>query len=616
MAHSDNDINQISAKHFVSRVIKFISPFKWILAFSIFLSFLFSVLSTISVSMIKPVSSIIFKVDNQTVQTAAEKSFNLERAFSNLVMSFIQSPTMPESMLKLGVMIILVFLFKNIFKYWNSIVSVKLEEGLIKSIREQVFNKLTSLSLDFFNRSRQGSLISIITNDVSIVNSTTISAFSVVLRDAAQVIIFIVVLCSISIKLTLISFSTSIISLIIIRFARTHLRKYASRMQNAMAGYTGTLSEIISGIKAVKAYNAEPVANARFALDSSRYVKSAVKNKKIVTLIPAISEVSAIFALTVVLFVGGTQVYDGVMKPDTLLLFLVTLFSIMSPIQAVLNQFVQFPRGIVAASRVFNILDMEPSVSSGTDIISNYGESIKVNDVSFKYENDLVLKNVSFDIKRGKKTAFVGSSGSGKSTMLDLIIRFYDPTNGAIEAGGKNIREYKISSYRSLFGIVTQENVLFNDTVANNIRFGDADASMEQIIEAAKLSNAYNFISKLPNGFETMLGDRGVNISGGERQRVAIARALLRNPEIIVFDEATSALDAESEKIVQEAINESLKNRTAVIVAHRLSTIINCDEILVFDKGRIAERGNHKELIAMNGLYKKLYEIQYGENAE
>jgi subfamily B ATP-binding cassette protein MsbA len=307
------------------------------------------------------------------------------------------------------------------------------------------------------------------------------------------------------------------------------------------------------------------------------------------------------------------EVIQGKMSGDDLFTFLFILFSIMSPITLLIHSVALYQRGYVASERVFKIIDQKPTIQSGKNTISKFNDSIKINNVSFGYLNEPVISNADFVIKKGKKIAFVGASGSGKSTMLDLIIRFYDPIEGEILLDNINIKDFTIESYRSMFGIVAQESMLFNDTVANNIKFGYPEATMDEIIEAAKLANAYNFIMKMPKGFDSKLGDRGILLSGGERQRISIARALVRNPQILVFDEATSSLDAESEKIVQDAINVSLKGRTAIIVAHRLSTIINCDEIFIFDNGRIVERGIHTELIKLKGIYKKLYDLQFAQ---
>ncbi|MFA7626637.1 MAG: ABC transporter ATP-binding protein [Candidatus Kapaibacterium sp.] len=612
-----SEINSQSSIKTLLRIAKFILPFKYLLLLQILLNAIFSALSTISVTLILPILEIIFGGRKEITSAASSGNplKDLSNNFFDQVYVLISSTDPIQSLLNISYLIIAVFLLKNVFKYMSAVVSTKLEEGVIKSVRDTIFDKLTGLSVDFFSRSRQGNLISIITNDVSTINATTLNSFTTFLREIIQIALFLLLLFSISIKLTLIAFSTSIISLILIRFAMKFLRRYASRMQNAMADYTSTLSETISGIRVVKAYNAEKAANQRFFSDTMKYVKSALKHKKVIELIPVFNEVFAILALCVVLFLGGSEVLDGSMEPEKLMLFLFSLFSIMSPIATVVNSLSKFQHGIVAAERVFGVLDETVTVKSGSESVPDLKSEITINDVSFAYLDKNVLDKVNFSIQNNKKIAFVGSSGSGKSTMLDLIIRFYDPQSGNISIDGRNIKDFSLNSYRSLFGIVSQENMLFNDTVANNIRYGFETASDDDIIIAARKANAYNFIIKMKDGFNTHIGDRGVTLSGGERQRIAIARALVRNPKILVFDEATSALDAESEKIVQSAINESLQDKTAIIVAHRLATIIDCDEILVFENGRIVESGNHKELLDMKGVYANLYSIQFSDSS-
>ncbi len=598
---------------YLLRILDFIKPFKWMLVLQVLLNIVFSALSTLSVTLILPIIKVIFYTEEVLVNAKSTDPISaLNAKFFKLVSGMVTGNNDKFSLLvNIGIFIIFVFIFKNIFKYLGSIVSVKLEEGIIKSIRDRLFKKIVSLPVEFFAKSKQGNLISTITNDVSTINSSTLSTFTTTLRELIQIVLYFALLITISGKLTLIAFSTSIISLLLIRTAIKYLRKYASRMQIAMADYTSTMQETISGIRVVKAYNAQDTAIDKFEGDSTKYVKSAVKLKKITELVPSVNEVFAISALSVVLVVGGTEVLDGTMKPENLMLFLFSLFSIMSPISTVINSISKFQHGFVAAQRVFTILDEKPKIISGSKKIGSFNSSIKIKNISFAYNENNVIEEVNLELKKSKKIAFVGASGSGKSTMLDLLIRFYDPIKGLIEIDDIDIKEYNVRSYRELFGMVGQENMLFNDTIANNIRYGFKSATNEDIQQAAKSANAYNFIMNTPNGFDTIIGDRGVNLSGGERQRIAIARALVRNPQILIFDEATSALDAESEKVVQEAINKSLENKTAVIVAHRLSTIMDCDQIYVFDKGKIKEFGTHIELISFDGIYKKLYYIQF-----
>lgn len=602
------------------RILGFVKPFFGLLGLSFLLNIIFSSLNALSIALIKPVFQILFGTDNKEAVASADplpENFlsGIKENFYDFILNLITvQGDMDMTILRFSILIVIVFILKNIFKYSAISVSANIEEGVIKTIRDKIFRHLTNLSVSFFSKVRQGNLISIITNDVTTVNRTTILSFTTIIREATQVFIFLFILLSISIQLTLIAFSTSIISLLLIRYASKFLRRYASRMQIAMADYTSTMQETIGGIRVVKAYNAMEVENQRFGKNSARYLNSAIKHKKIIAMIPSINEVLAIVALCVVLFIGGTWVVNNALQPDDLMLFLFTLFAIMAPIRNVINNVSRFQHGFVSAERIFTILDEKPAVKTGFKEIQEFRNNISVENVTFAYEYLPVLSDVTLEIKKNKRIAFVGPSGSGKSTMLDLLIRFYDPDKGEIKIDGTNIKELNIEQYRRLFGIVSQETILFNDTVANNIRYGESGASDEDVIEAAKQANAYEFISNMSKGFNTVIGDRGITLSGGERQRVAIARALLRDPDILVFDEATSALDAESELVVQEAIDNSLKNKTAIIVAHRLATIINCDEIIVFDKGKIVEKGTHAELLERNGIYKKLYDIQFAEN--
>jgi subfamily B ATP-binding cassette protein MsbA len=592
------------------KVFGFMKPFIPLFLYAVIINSLFSIFTTISIGLVQPIFQILFKEDTSAIQ----KSDSLvEEYFYPTINSFIKVENdFVATLINFSILIVAVFLVKNIFKYWGSIVTVKLSEGIVKSMRDKIFRKLTNLSVDFFAKSKEGSIISVVTNDVNVVNASVLSSLNVVIREVLQIIFFIFFLISISPYLTMIAFSTTIVSFFILRFAIKYLRRYASRMQTAMADYTSALQESISGIRIIKAYNAENSAIMRFVNQTTFYVKSAIKNQKIVSLIPSVNEMFAILALCVVLFEGGRLVLDTQeLSASALMQFLFTLFSVMSPVSQTFNNISNYQRGLVAAQRVFNILDQEPTVVSGNKEIKGFDKSIKIDRVDFEYEKGIkVIDAASFEIPKGKKIAFVGSSGCGKSTMLDLIIRFYDPVSGHIRIDDKDIKELKSEKYRSLFGVVAQETVLFNDTIRANICFGH-QAEEEEIIEACKVSNAWEFVSKMPEGLDTIVGDRGVMLSGGQRQRIAIARAMLRNPQILIFDEATSSLDSESEKIVQNAINQSLENRTAVIVAHRLATIIDCDEIIVFDAGQIVERGSHSDLIALDGVYKKLYDIQF-----
>ena len=597
---------------FYSQIYGFIKPYLGVIGLAMFLNFIFSSLNAFSVALIKPVFQIIFESD--TIQTAPANEFfldNLKNQIFGTISKLIISPNgIPASLINLSLLIIVTFLLKNIIKYIAVITTVKFEEGIVKTIRDRLFAKLTSLSIGYYTKNKQGNLISIIANETTALSSTTITAFSTIIRESIQVFLFAILLLSISPELTLISSVTAVVSIVIIRVARKYLRKYAQRMQTAMSNYTSTMQESFYGIRIIKAYSAEEHINNRFFSNTMHYVKSAIKHKKIITLLPAFNEVAAISALTFVLYFGGMQVINKQLTSDDLMLFLFSLFSIMAPITSVINNFSHLPRGRVAAEKIFEILNYDESIKSGNVRDITFNEKIEFKNVTFGYTDKKVLDDISFILPKGKVMAIVGASGSGKSTILDLLVRFYDPNSGEIIFDNKNIIDFDLHNYRKMFGIVSQETTLFNDTIENNIKFGREYITEEQIISATKLANAYNFISNLPDGFKTIIGDRGVQLSGGERQRIAIARALLDNPQVLLFDEATSALDNESEKIVQKAINEVMKEKTAIIVAHRLSTVVNADIIMVLKDGKIVETGNHQELLSKDGIYKKLYEMQ------
>ncbi|MEJ5286265.1 MAG: ABC transporter ATP-binding protein [Bacteroidota bacterium] len=595
------------------RSFTFVKPFLGLLIATIILNTVFSTLTATTVATIKPIFELIFNSNISIEQNTQSNNLlsNIKNEFFNFLKNLVVNPNdVKSTLINLSVFIIILFVFKNLFKYLGSIVNARLEESIIRYIRNNLFSKLMTLDLNYFNTTQAGSIISTLTNDVTIVNSTTISALTGLLREFIQVVLFLFLLLSISPFLSLIAFSSSIATIGILRISTYYLRRYANRMQGAMADFTTVLQESLSGIRIIKGYNFEEQTKSKFFDKTNKYFKSSIKFQSVISLVPSLNEIFAIIALVIVFLVGGSFVLEGKMRGDELMLFLFALFSIMSPVATIVHNISQFQRGIVSTKRVFDILDQEVKIVSNKNKEPKFEKCIEFENVSFAYNSDLVLKNVSFKVEKGKKVALVGASGSGKSTIVDLIVRFYDPIEGEIKLDGVNIKEFDIHKYRNLFGIVSQEIILFNDTIRNNILIGNPKASEEDILKACQISNSLNFIMKLPEGLDTVIGERGVMLSGGERQRIAIARALVRNPEILIFDEATSSLDSESEKVVQEAINASLKDKTAVIVAHRLSTIVNADEILVFENGKIVERGTHSQLLANKNIYHKLYTLQ------
>ena len=576
---------------------------------------MFSVLSTVTIIVIQPVLEALFNPESMNSHPLLSNNESISVAikqwFFTTVLDIVQSDSHSTTLLHLGLLILFLFILKNLTKYLGNNVNVRLGEGISKSIRDQLFRKMMSLSMDYFNRSKVGDNISFITNSVATMNGAVSPIFLTVFRQPIEIALFLAVLFSYSPFLTMIAFSTSIGSLLIIKLSTKAIKMYASRMLFSMHALTSLIQEMISGIRLVKTTASEDKATHQFEQETQRYVKASVKNQKLVDLVPVLNEILAISALCAVLYVGGNQVYDKELKPQELMTFLFALFSIMSPIAQLTNTPAVIQKGIVAAETVFDIIDQQPTVKNGNTSIHTFTSSITVDNLHFSYDgNHEVLHDIHLNIDKGKTIALVGQSGSGKSTMSDLIVRLYDPNKGSICIDGINIKEFSIEEYRQLFGIVSQDSFLFNDTIAENICFGKNIISEDEMIYAAKMANAHDFIISLPMGYQTKIGDRGVLLSGGQKQRLAIARALVRKPQILIFDEATSALDAESEHLVQEAIHNLLHGRTAVIIAHRLSTIIDADCIYVFDNGSIAESGTHKELLEKGGIYFRLCSLQ------
>ena len=576
---------------------------------------MFSVLSTVTIIVIQPVLEALFNPESMNSHPLLSNnesiSATIKQWFFTTVLDIVQSDSHSTTLLHLGLLILFLFILKNLTKYLGNNVNVRLGEGISKSIRDQLFRKMMSLSMDYFNRSKVGDNISFITNSVATMNGAVSPIFLTVFRQPIEIALFLAVLFSYSPFLTMIAFSTSIGSLLIIKLSTKAIKMYASRMLFSMHALTSLIQEMISGIRLVKTTASEDKATHQFEQETQRYVKASVKNQKLVDLVPVLNEILAISALCAVLYVGGNQVYDKELKPQELMTFLFALFSIMSPIAQLTNTPAVIQKGIVAAESVFDIIDQQPTVKNGNNSIHTFTSSIAVDNLYFSYDgNHEVLHNIHLNIDKGKTIALVGQSGSGKSTMSDLIVRLYDPNKGSICIDGINIKEFSLEEYRQLFGIVSQDSFLFNDTIAENICFGKNIISEDEMIYAAKMANAHDFIISLPMGYQTKIGDRGVLLSGGQKQRLAIARALVRKPQILIFDEATSALDAESEHLVQEAIHNLLHGRTALIIAHRLSTIIDADCIYVFDNGSIAESGTHKELIEKGGIYFRLCSLQ------
>ncbi len=485
---------------------------------------------------------------------------------------------------------------------------------VVKNIRESLYKKITELHVGYFHNQRKGDIMSSLSNDVNEIESSVVSSVQVIFREPLMLIGYIILLFMMSVQLTLFTLIVLPISGLIITTISRRLRKDAQQGQILLGNILSIIEETISGIRIIKAFNAQKYVNNKFDEQNSKYrsILKSMWNKR--ELASPISEFLGVGVVVVVILYGGQLVLQNQsdLNASEFITYIILYSQILVPAKNISSALTNIQRGIASGERIFAIIDTEVEIKEDQQAIAlkDFKAQISYENVSFKYAEKNVLENINLTIEKGKMIALVGASGAGKSTMADLLPRFYDVTEGAITIDGVDIRKIKLSDLNHLMGIVTQESILFNDTVFKNISFGNEQATEEQVIEAAKIANAHEFIVKLEEGYHTNIGDRGTKLSGGQRQRLSIARAVLKNPPILILDEATSALDTESERLVQEAIQNLMKNRTSVVIAHRLSTIQYADQIVVMQGGKIIEQGKHAELLALNGTYRKLSEMQ------
>ncbi|TVQ93096.1 MAG: ABC transporter ATP-binding protein [Bacteroidetes bacterium] len=598
------------------KILNYILPYKTRVLLNVFFNFLSVVFNVFSVTMIIPVLGILFETQPIVVEripfefTTEAIQNNFYYFISTLMIRFGNINTL----IFLGLFAITTSFFKNGFKYLAMFHLAWLRNVVVKDIRNDLYQKSINLPLSYHSSEKKGDLISRMTSDVQQIEHSIISSLEMIFREPITILVYLITLLLISPQLTLVVFILLPLSGFLIGRIGKTLRSTALKGQNKLGVILSVLEETLSGMRVIKAFNAESKMKERFFSLNSFYTRIMTKMYRKQYLASPVSEFMGTAVVVIIIWYGGSLVLsaEGNLSPQGFIAYLLIFAQIINPAKSFSTAYYNVLKGMASADRIDDIMKAEVTIDDkpGAAQIKAFNKAIEFRNVSFRYDKEIVLHNIDLVIPKGKTVALVGQSGAGKSTLVDLMPRFWDVTDGEILLDGMNIKDFKIHDIRALMGNVSQEAILFNDTFFNNIAFGNFNIPEKDVIRAAKIANAHEFIEKYPLGYYTNIGDRGNKLSGGQRQRLSIARAILMNPPILILDEATSALDTESEKLVQEALSNVMKNRTSVVIAHRLSTVINADLICVMHDGKIVERGTHEQLLANGGYYKKLHSLQ------
>lgn len=600
------------------RLLAYAKPYRRFWPGYLVLSIFSVIFGVVNYALIDPLLTVLF--DSDTVATSAalpEFSLTVDYfygVFEYYLVKIIGDRSVLAGLLFVCFILIAASFLSNLTRFWSQKILVNMKTHIMKGIRRDLFNVITKLHIGYFHDQRKGDILSSVSNDVNEVQNSVAASFHIIFREPLLIIGFMAGLFYMSPKLTLVTLLTLPISALVIGGVSRKLKRGAVQTQSLLGRIISQFEEAISGARIIKAFNAQKYVRANFEKTNEEHKEISRSIFTRQELASPLSEFLGISVAVGVLFFGGWLQMRGElgMTLPEFVVYIAFYWRVLEPSKAIANAYANVQRGLVSGNRIFAILDVASEIKNRENPLplTSFEEGIEFENVSFQYTSEPVLKNINLSIPKGKMVALVGPSGAGKSTLADLIPRFYDVTSGSIMIDGKDIREYNQKDLISLMGIVTQEAILFNDTVYNNITFGMENVTREDVENAARIANAEEFILGLENGYDTNIGDRGAKLSGGQRQRLAIARAVLKNPPILILDEATSALDTESERLVQDALTKLMQNRTSVVIAHRLSTIQHADEIVVLQDGKIVEQGSHHQLLNHKGLYSHLCELQ------
>lgn len=604
---------------YLKKILQFAKPYKRYAILNIISNVFYALFSTLAFISFIPMLRVLFQEEEPlTTKPVWDGSFGDLKDFANDYSNYFLNQRVEEygqisALVTICITVIILFFLKNFFNYMALYFIASLRNGMLKDIRNKIYDKIVELPISFFSEKKKGDFISRITSDVQVIQSSFLSMLELFVKEPLTLIFTLIAMIMLSPKLTLFVFVFLPLSGLLISSIGKKLKAKSTEVQEESATFLSIVEESLSSLKIIKGFNAEPKFKQKFYDSTLRLNKTLNSLLHRQNLASPMSEFLGVVVITIILWFGGRMVLiENSMDASTFIGFLVLAYNILTPAKAISKATYSIQKGNASAERILEIIETESTIQDAPNAEEKaaFEDKIRINNINFRYEKDNVLHDFSMEVKKGQTVALVGQSGSGKSTIANLVTRFYDVNDGNIEIDHEDIRNISKKSLRNLMGLVTQDSILFNDSVRNNIALGKDNATEKEIEEALRIANAWEFVQELPKGLDTNIGDSGNKLSGGQKQRLSIARAVLKNPPIMILDEATSALDTESEKLVQQALENMTRNRTSIVIAHRLSTIQNADRIIVMQRGKIVEQGKHAELMRINGTYRNLVEMQ------